>query len=244
MSDRQKQKQGSPLVEGILWILENRKQPNGKRWSMRALSEAAGLAPSHIEGIVNGRQRSTGLDTAEAIARVGNVKTSWLQKGAGLREPYEGDGMGETVPSATPSPPVSETRVTSDAIDDLINAAYNPARHQPSDVRLVVDALESQSALLRGHEQPSYVASALLDAVALARTKGRRLTAEELPAYALGTTKHDLSWAEERIAQFEAEADASLRAKGLEPRDTPHPALLAAQRRAGFTGTGGPAKGE
>jgi hypothetical protein len=240
-------KETSPVIEALKWMLANRKQPNGKPWSMRALSEAAGLAPSHVGGIISGRQKDLGVATADALARVGNVRTLWLQTGKGPHEPYEaGDVSPRPAGASTPEPPVSETRVVSDAIEELINAAFDPARHKPGDVPVVVDALTSHAALLKDQGDPAYLARTFLDAVSDARAKGRRLTPDELPGAAFGVMKHRLSWAEERIAEYEAEADASLRAKGIEPRTTPHPALLAAQKRAGFpvTGTGGPGRDE
>lgn len=175
------------------------------------------------------------LDVADRIAQLGQTSIATLL-GLGLPAAQR-----EPAPEmSTPSPPASETRVSIDAVEELINDAFDPSRHKPGDVGVVIEALTSHAALLKDQGEPSYLARIFLDAVADARTKGRRLTADELPGAAFGVMKHRLSWAEERIAQFEAEADASLRAKGLEPRDTPHPLLLAAQKRAGITGVGGP----
>lgn len=236
-----------PLLQGLRWILANRKQPSGKAWSMRALAIAAGLAPSHVEGLLNGRQQANvGLKTAQALAKAGNVRTSWLQSGQGPREPYEVDDAAPPVALASPAPPpVSETRVTSDKIDELLDLTFDPREHHPSDVRLVVDALESHATLLRGSTEPTDIVRALLDTVAEARAKGRKLTAEELPAAALGSTKRRLTFAEAKISQLMAQAVAEAERLELEPRDTPHPDLVAAQRRAGLgeAGTSGPRRG-
>lgn len=96
--------QEHPVLTGLRWILENRRRPNGNLWSASALSQAAGLARSHIPNIVSGTQGADiKWETATAIARVANVRTTWLMTGQGEREPYE---SGET-PVA---PPVSTER--------------------------------------------------------------------------------------------------------------------------------------
>lgn len=90
-----------PVIEGIRWILQNRKGPDGKRLSMRSLSKLAGLTPGHVEQIVNGRQSSRlEIPTATALARAGNVRLGWLMTGTGPREPFEE----QTSPPPTKAP--------------------------------------------------------------------------------------------------------------------------------------------
>lgn len=221
-----------PVMTGLRWILDsqNRQQPSGRRWSMRALSIAAGLAPSHVEGILNGRQQpNLTLDTAQALARAGNVRTLWLLTGQGPREPFEEGGV--DVPSPSP-PPASHQRVANDAISDLLSEAWDPKRHGPGDAILVGEALRSQAALLKGHVEPRDIVRALLDTSADARGKGKTLTAEELPMVALGTTKRKLTAAEAKIAYYMSQATLEAEAMGLPIPDGPHPAFLAAQKAA------------
>lgn len=221
-----------PVVSGLRWILdsENRQQPSGRRWSMRALSIAAGLAPSHVEGILNGRQQpNLTLDTAQALARAGNVRTLWLLTGQGPREPFEEGSV--DVPSPAP-PPVSHQRVANDVVTDLLNAAWDSKEHGPADAILVGEALRSQAALLKGHVEPVDIVRALLDTSAEARRKNKPLTAEELPMVALGTTKRKLTHAEAKIAYWMNQATLDAEAMGLPIPDGPHPALLAAQKAA------------
>lgn len=77
-----------PIVAGLRWILENRRAPDGEPWSMRGLSTAAGLSPSHVERIVAGRTDAARLklETVERLAEAGQVSSAWLQTGAGNRD--------------------------------------------------------------------------------------------------------------------------------------------------------------
>lgn len=79
-----------PVVRGLIWILENRTKPDGKRMSQRALSLAAGLTAAHVGQILGGFQ-SADIDrrTAIAIARAANVRLEWLLTGSGPREPFD-----------------------------------------------------------------------------------------------------------------------------------------------------------
>lgn len=72
-------------MAGLRWILANR--PGLA--SMRALSRAAGRAPSHVEHILSGRSSADiSLDLARDLARAGNVRLAWLLTGEGEREPF------------------------------------------------------------------------------------------------------------------------------------------------------------
>lgn len=92
-----------PLIRGLRWILANRKQPNGRRMSMRALSVAAGLSPSHVEQIINLRQSpdGVGLSTLQALAAAAQVRLEWLQTGEGVPD----------APDATPPTPPAKSDV-------------------------------------------------------------------------------------------------------------------------------------
>lgn len=87
-----KKPESHPVFRGLQWILENRRDPDGKLFSMRGLSLAAGLTAGHLEQILKGRQSpDIGLKVATAFARAANVRTGWLLTGEGPREPFEGE---------------------------------------------------------------------------------------------------------------------------------------------------------
>lgn len=194
-----------------------------------ALADALGVHQSTISRFLSG-ESGTRTPVLLKIAKLARVELSELL-GLSAHAPLP------EAPSPA-APPVSETRVSNDAIDDLVNGAWDPGLHQPSDVRPVVEALESQAALLRGFAEPLDVVRALLDTVADARLKGKKITAEDLPAVALGTTKQRLISAEQKIAEYMAQARMEALHLGVEPRETPHPALLEAQRKTGIKEAG------
>lgn len=78
------------LAARLKWIVDARSDANGKPFTMSSLSEAAGLARSHVAGVVKaGPEASINMGTAIAIARVGQVKAEWLLTGLGPHEPFE-----------------------------------------------------------------------------------------------------------------------------------------------------------
>jgi len=84
--------QGHPsdLVDRLNWIINNRTDDQGNRFTNSSLSEAAGLSRSHVYGIVNGLQSpKINLGTAISLARAGNVRTEWLLTGVGRRDYFE-----------------------------------------------------------------------------------------------------------------------------------------------------------
>jgi hypothetical protein len=184
-----------------------------------ALAKAINVGQTTVFRFLSGKHGAT-METAEKIAAYLGVGVAGL---LGL------DSKPPTQPAQIVSPappPVSETRLVEDAVNDLLNEAFNHDRHEPSDVLLVGEALRLQAPLLKSHVEPLDIVRALLDTAADARLKGKRLKAEELPVVALGTTKRQLVSAEERIAQLMAQGDREAARLGVETRNTPHPLLV------------------
>ena len=165
----------STLPERFAWIFDHRRTNPG------ALSEAAGLSRSHIGGML--RKIEAGDDpnptrkTMTRIAKAANVSARWLMLGVEPREPFDPN---ETEAPASPSPPpVSDTVTTLDATDELINAAFNPERHRPSDLGPVRDALRTGAPLLRSAADPVAHVRHMLDAVARRRERGQRTSTDD-----------------------------------------------------------------
>lgn len=218
------------MIRGLRWILANRRQPNGRAMSMRALSLAAGLSASHVEQIVNKRQSpDVEIDTLEALARAGNVSTLWLHKGIEPREPYQGPAVEAP---ATPAPPASETRVTLDAVADLVNSAYDPATHLPSDAMLVGEALQIAATFRRAHVDPAAYVRRLLDAAAKERQRGRKVAPADLPTIALRVLGEQLDERDERVRRLQEELARAY--DWMRERNIPLPEDMAAlaQRKA------------
>lgn len=76
-----------PVIAGLNWILKNTRQPDGSKWSMRALSEAAGKSPQYVETLRAGRidPSKIGADVLDGLARAGGVSAEWLRTGDGPR---------------------------------------------------------------------------------------------------------------------------------------------------------------
>lgn len=182
------------------------------RLGFNELDRAIGQTSGYTTRLVAGKKKRPDPTILGKIAQVLGVSVDWIVSGEDTATP--------------PVPPVSETRVVEDAVNDLLNEAFNHDRHEPSDVLLVGEALRLQAPLLKSHVEPLDIVRALLDTAADARLKGKRLKAEELPVVALGTTKRQLVSAEERIAQFMAQGDLEAARLGVETRNTPHPLLV------------------
>jgi len=73
----------STLSERIVFILENCRQKDGTKWDAKALSRAAGLSPSHVNMMKNGRVMKPGGEVLAQIARAAQVSSRWLTTGEG-----------------------------------------------------------------------------------------------------------------------------------------------------------------
>lgn len=136
----------------------------------------------------------------------------------------------EGVASPAP-PPVSETRVIDDRVKELLDEAWDSEEYEPSDALLVGEVLSANAALVRPDVEPVDLVRALLDTAAEARAKGKKISAQDLPAIALVSTKRQLLDAERRLQEFLARAKAEAEMLGVETRNTPHPALLRAREK-------------
>jgi len=126
-----------PFVDNLRWILENTKDPNGRKWSMRSLSLAAGLAHGHVGHILGGRLKpeNVGLGPIEALAKAADVSPSWLATGIGEPNPTEDPEGALTSPAAVRGWDAYEERYPSRAIIVAL-AGDDVSKH-------VIDALRS-----------------------------------------------------------------------------------------------------
>jgi transcriptional regulator with XRE-family HTH domain len=100
----------STLQDRLRWVLETRNLAAG------ALSVKAGLARSHIGGILRGNEESNLREsTARKIANAADVSVAWLMTGQGPREPYVEAEAVPLYPNAAPpsgDPYPSRTQVS------------------------------------------------------------------------------------------------------------------------------------
>lgn len=190
-----------------------------------ALARAMGVNQSTVHRFLSGK--TIRLDVMEKIAKVAGVKLAVLLDGS---PPPLPDNDQEPAPTPAP-PPVSRTVTTDFARNDLVNAAYDPRVHVPTDMVPVLDALEVGAPLLKASADPTAYVRRLLDIVAKARKRGEAVTGDELPTLAAiemsGTLDRAAALAK---AEAMAEARSWMRANGIEPPPPGrglHPALAA-----------------
>lgn len=226
-----------PLIQGLRWILANRQQPNGRAMSMRSLSVAAGLTPSHVEQIINKRQKPESLETATILklAQAGRVQLNWLLTGQEPRDIEGAESINDTSAPSPQAPPVSDTFVSDDRIDALLDTGYVQGQHSQADARLVRSVLHRRNNLLSDNTTPADYVRKLLDTAAKCREAGRKVSPDELYDMAFRIVADELAMTSRQLREARAildamEAEAQVKAKelGIELRtDTPHPALLA-----------------
>lgn len=118
---------------------------------MRSLSVAAGLAPGHVERIINGRTDPAHLEleTVRRLAQTGQVSLTWLQTGDGPREV-----------DAEPDRYPEREQVLAEYID------IDP------EIRELVMGMQ----LLRGVKPSKAIWRSMIDGMIAAKARGERLT--------------------------------------------------------------------
>ena len=139
-----------PLVSGLRWILEHRRQPSGEPWNPSAFGDVALGNRSHVGLILSGKIDPANVKwgTVEKLAAAGQVSAAWLQTGQGERE----------LASQVDRYPERE-----DAIAEYDNL--------PEDVLLEVRSMRFHS----GSRPTKARWKSYIDATLLAKAKGERL---------------------------------------------------------------------
>lgn len=202
--------------------------------SIRETSIHAGLSPTQLSTMLRRFRQNPGstveLATLRKVARAVGIP---LEELTAMTSTTEGDVATNDAASPVP-PPVSDTYVMSDAMGELVNAAFDHRVHMASDVPPVIAVLEKTAALMGSHMSQEAYARYLLDAQADARAKGKRLTLEELPFAALGVSHRSRLALQAAVDANVREAERGLSAEGmaLPPMDTVHPAVKKAMDTA------------
>lgn len=134
----------STLSERIAWIFANRTSPDGRRWTQRGLSAAAGLSPAHVGMMARGDAKAVKGETLAAVARTTGVSLAWLTTGDGSPD-HDDDTRGPS--TSDDGTPVMQNAVGwedvvrfdriahPDITDDEVLAAAHSARfmlHRPA----------------------------------------------------------------------------------------------------------------
>lgn len=189
-----------------------RARRQGLGMTQAQLSERSGLSQEAISRVENGKIKGLLAPTQEALARALGVSVSWLM-GAG-------DGGAEHLEGALGYVP-RDPEVVREENDPLVIAlgdAFDPKRHLVVDTHAVLRALRATDRRLVEGADLVGAARRWLDAAAGLRREGIMVTSENVLVRAtLGRTARAGELATEREADANAEADAKLRARGIEP---------------------------
>lgn len=197
-------------------------------WSQNRLEREAKLSRGHVNRIIHGKGARAAPETLVTIARVLGIDHDWLTTGRGSMF-----SSGE--PAALPVSPASETRVTLDAVADLVNSAYDPTVHLPSDAMLVGEALQIAATFRRAHVDPTAYVRRLLDAAARERQRGRKVAPADLPTVALGVIGEQLDESDERVKRLREEIARAydwMRGHGIPTPEEDDEAATLAQQKA------------
>lgn len=111
------------LAERFEWIRRNRLNPEGRRWSWRALSVAAGCSHGHLSGLLQGRQGpNLSPSKARGYAEAADVSLEWLLLGIGEPGHYEPPEEEEE------EEPQSQDRLTLNKVVDIDDSDPDPTR--------------------------------------------------------------------------------------------------------------------
>lgn len=170
------------------------------------LSKASGLSAGYCATLKTRMREDPGArpddKSLEALARGGHVSYDWLKRGAGdMSRAEEGD----------PPPPASE-----EPFADAIAAAFDGQRHTLADLDAARQVASETYRHLRPEADTKAIAATWLDAAAALRRRGHETSSRAVLAHLseLAVGAHALSDVE---AATNAEVDARLRAKGMEP---------------------------
>lgn len=143
-------------------------------WSMKALSEKAGLAPNHVEQIVSGRVKRPNGETLAAIGAASGVSVDWIVSGKG--EPPTADGP--TVDREGVEPPPSGDLPA--ALDRALFASMDLARYETADFHAARRALVESYRSAIADADVTTVARRALDGARAVRIAGDPVTTEAI----------------------------------------------------------------
>jgi hypothetical protein len=186
--------------------------------SASKLALAAGLSAGYL-GTLKTRMRVNpdarpDESAMEALARAGGVSYEWLRKGTGER--------------ASQAHEVHAGPTDTEPFADAIAAAFDGRRHSLADLDAARRVARETHTHLRDGADTEAIAATWLNAAAALRRAGREATPS---AILMHLSELATGAAAEREQTANADADASLRAKGIEPGE-PVASLESLKKRA------------
>lgn len=156
----------------LLTRLEQVKAARG--WSWDAWSTTAGLSQGYLRTLCTrlrkGADHAADHDSLRRLALAADVPLTWLEDGLGT--------MGEASTERAADVPAHRDDPPADLADAVV-LAFDAARHDPADVRALLDLLRTSRAMHRPSD-PVAAMRGLLDGIRSARADGAPLTWLEL----------------------------------------------------------------
>lgn len=167
----------------------------------------AGLSPGYLRTLLtrlrSGKPHGASHDTMQRLAAAARVPLAWLEDGVGA---MEGGDAPAPVP-VLPPVPIARGEPPADLADAVV-LAFDASRHDPADVRALLDMLRDGRAMHRPQD-PVATMRALLDGIHGARMDGAPLSWLEL---ALRAHPAGRKAVEARSDELNGDGDAELAA--------------------------------
>ena len=186
------------LIMRPLDALEAKAKARGERWSVRSLEAAHGIANGTLGAIAKGRRKSVDGPTAVKIAKALGLDVEQIHAAQ----------LGEESPEQERTPPISSGVVVREEHLELLDLAFDPETHIPSDLGAVQTMLRERAALVVPGVDAPQIVRRWLDAAARIRQRGEKADTSKIIAELTA-----------RIVELEGE------------RKPPHPLIKAAQER-------------
>jgi transcriptional regulator with XRE-family HTH domain len=201
------------VVREALDRLQRDALDRGERFSVRKLEDAHDIAQGTIGKLKSGVRSNLEMTTLARVAAALGVDIDVL---TGKKDAPSSRKPPPPAPEPTPPPP---TQVTVDPdLDALITEMWDPQQHRHPDGRCVEAFHGTYGRLSRPDVDPRRRVRLWLDTAARIRQRGEKATPDAMLDELMGLAQER---AAELQAQVNAEAEANLRAHGVEPPKGP-----------------------
>lgn len=159
------------LIAPAVDALEAQARGRHARWSVRSLEAQYGIANGTIGAIVKGKRKSVDGPTAVKLAEALGLSLSQVQAaqlGEGIEQEH--------------TPPISSGIVVREDHLSLLDEAFDPDTHIPSDLAAVQTMLRERAALVVPGVEAPQIVRRWLDAAARIRKRGEKADTSKIIA--------------------------------------------------------------
>jgi len=152
------------LITGALDKAEAKTKANHERWSVRALEATHKIANGTLGAIAKGTRKAVDPTTAKRIAKALDLEVAQIQAAQ----------VDEEAPELERTPPISSGVVVREEHTEILDLAFDPATHLPSDLAAVQSMLKERAALVSPGIDAPQIVRRWLDAAARIRARGEK----------------------------------------------------------------------